>query len=454
MRDKIMEQNTYDVSIIGSGMGGLCAGALLAHRGYKTLVVESTGRLGGRCSTQKAEGFQLVTGAVALHRGGAIDKVYKEVGAEPDLIDMPKQWYRISSIEGRNHDMPAKGAIAALLDITNNMEISRARLLGQMAKEVAVGKVLGLFARGMQGQEKANGITFREWLLKYTENELAHKTFDAMCANLMNFHTHEVKASDLFSVFGNLNKFRNVGIAPKGNEANMELLAKVIRANGDVWTDCPAARILIKNGKAEGIVVQKNGRKCEVKSRVVISNAGPRRTVSIAGEANFNRQYLDLMNRIYPVGMILAHVVSDQPLCLADGELGGMLLIGLRRLTAAFPLSNFSPNLAPAGKHLLYLVGLPLSYLKPVDPGEELKQITLDLKDQFPGFERSGEIIQFEVVMQELPEPGTHIPCETPVQNLYNVGDCVYSPGLAGASSAAESARYVAGKIKKETDRL
>ena len=47
-----MEQNKYDVAVIGSGVGGLCSAALLAHSGYKVLVVEALDRVGGRCSTQ------------------------------------------------------------------------------------------------------------------------------------------------------------------------------------------------------------------------------------------------------------------------------------------------------------------------------------------------------------------------------------------------------------------
>ncbi|GAI07224.1 unnamed protein product [marine sediment metagenome] len=35
-----MQQQKYDVVVIGSGIGGLCAAALLSYRGYKTLVVE------------------------------------------------------------------------------------------------------------------------------------------------------------------------------------------------------------------------------------------------------------------------------------------------------------------------------------------------------------------------------------------------------------------------------
>ena len=59
-----MKPNEYDVAIIGSGIGGLCSAALLAHRGYKVVLVETLERLGGRFSTIEYEGFKITTGAL------------------------------------------------------------------------------------------------------------------------------------------------------------------------------------------------------------------------------------------------------------------------------------------------------------------------------------------------------------------------------------------------------
>ena len=53
-----MEKRTVDCVVIGSGMGGITAGALLAHYGYKVLVAEKLARLGGRFSTQEIDGFK------------------------------------------------------------------------------------------------------------------------------------------------------------------------------------------------------------------------------------------------------------------------------------------------------------------------------------------------------------------------------------------------------------
>lgn len=446
-----MMDREYDVVVIGAGVGGLCAAALLSNWGYKTLVIESADRLGGRCSTVEKDGYKLSTGAVALHRAGFFEEIYREVGAKLDLVDMPHQWYRIGSIEGKNYKMPAKGAIPALLDIANSLEKNRAKLLGHMAKEVAVGKVMSFFGRGVRGEEEAGDITFRDWLLKYTENEMAHKTFDSMACNVTSYHTYEVTAAEMFALFAGMGTFAALGISPQGNEENMKSLANVIEKNrGDVWVDCPAKQIIVKNGVAKEIIIEKNGAEIEILSRVVISNVGPKNTVQLVGEEIFAKDYLDLVSKLNPVGMILVHVVSDKPLCLEDGELGGALLIGLRRLTSAFPLTNFSRDLAPMGKHLLYCVGSPPSYLETVNLDEELEQTTLDLKDQFPEFDKSGKILKFEVVFQDLPRPGrARIPRKTPVENLFNVGDGVQELGSGGTSAAAESAREVAGWVRK-----
>ncbi len=441
----------YDAVIIGSGVGGLCAAALLSHRGYKTLVVESAPRLGGRCSTEDINGYKLSTGAVAIHRGGVLEDIYREVDARLDLVDMPHQFYRIGSMEGQNFQMPARGAVAALLDIANSLEENRAKLLGSMAKEVATEKVMNFFGRGVRGKEKADDITFREWLLKYTENELAHKSFDAMACNVTSYHTYEVTAPEMFALFAKMGTYPSLGVAPEGNEENMKSLASIVINNGgDVWLDATATHIMIRSGKAAGISVRRNGEEVEITCRTVISNTGPRITVKLAGEENFDKEYLGLVKKVNPVGMILAHVASDEPLYRTDGELGGMLMVGLRRLTSAFSLTDFSPLLAPKGKHLLYCVGSPPSYLEPVDLDVELEQTILDLKDQFPEFESSGEIVKFEVVFQELPRPGRmRVPRTTPIPNLFNVGDGVQELGSGGTSAAAESAQDVVSLIRR-----
>lgn len=89
--------------------------------------------------------------------------------------------------------------------------------------------------------------------------------------------------------------FRAISLPPRGHIANAENLAKVIRANGDVWLNCPAKRILVSGREAKGVVVQKDGEEVEIASQVVISNVGPKATVELAAERNFDEEYLRTM---------------------------------------------------------------------------------------------------------------------------------------------------------------
>ncbi len=64
-------QYEYDVIVVGAGIGGLGAGALLAHAGYRVLVVEKNSLVGGRCTTYEREGFFVDVG---VHLFGLGDK--------------------------------------------------------------------------------------------------------------------------------------------------------------------------------------------------------------------------------------------------------------------------------------------------------------------------------------------------------------------------------------------
>ena len=146
-----MANKEYDVSIIGGGIGGLCAGALLSNYGYKVLLIEKRNILGGRWSTEEIDGFKLPTGAIVIHKGGLIEDVFKKVGKDFQGIVSPGLYYRI---EGKDYEVSAKGAVGKMLDLISNMEVSKTKMLGAFAKGVATEKIKMAFRRGVQDPEK------------------------------------------------------------------------------------------------------------------------------------------------------------------------------------------------------------------------------------------------------------------------------------------------------------
>ena len=82
------QDNNSRVVVVGAGIGGLTAGALLARRGYDVLVLDQALVPGGCASTFKRRGFTFDVGATqvaGLEPGGIHHRIFQEL--EVDLPD-------------------------------------------------------------------------------------------------------------------------------------------------------------------------------------------------------------------------------------------------------------------------------------------------------------------------------------------------------------------------------
>ena len=72
------------VVIIGAGPGGLTAGMLLAHRGFKVTIVEKSDRVGGRNAELKLGDYSFDVGPTFLHQKFCLDEMFAEVGLKAE----------------------------------------------------------------------------------------------------------------------------------------------------------------------------------------------------------------------------------------------------------------------------------------------------------------------------------------------------------------------------------
>jgi phytoene dehydrogenase-like protein len=450
-----MDTKNYDAVVIGAGIGGLSAGALLSHWGYRVLVAEKQDHIGGRWATFDEDGFKLPAGALAIHYFGTdLQAVYNEVGKEANFVSVPTLYYRIGGVD---HLMPTKGSLSAGLDIINKLENDKVKVTSGFAKAMGKETILGAFRKGTKEYRPGQDMTFKDWLLQYTSSEGTHAIFDTITNTLCGGHSYEISSNAVFGFFVKMGGSRDVAIAPNGNMENAEMLAEVIRGNGELMTNAEVKQIKVNKGKAISVILQQEGKEIEAIAQVVISDAGPLATTDLAGNNCFGEEYLKELRfkmRAHPVTM--CYVASDEPLWPDDGQAAILMLVGARRITSVIPLSSISAQYAPAGQHLMFCFGSPQTSEAHLDPKIEQAQILADLKDNFPKFKDHGRVLK--MISKDISDPmpevrarvGLGMPVETPVKNLFNIGDGCPAFGMGGSNAAVENARRVAEKIRKD----
>ena len=387
-----------------------------------------------------------------------LEGVFKEVEADFEVTPIPGLYYWI---EGKFYPMPGRGGVMSLLDILEKTEADRAKILGRVAKEVATEKVMNAFSRGIKSSAKrklglAEGEkTVRDWLQQYTDNERVWAVFQSVVAAMQAVNSWELPASEFFQFVAKHGGYRRYGFSTTGNIVVVDSLAKAIRRDGgEVWTNCSAKQVVVADGMAKKVLLQKDNEDIEVAAQVVISNIGPKETVALTGRENFGAEYLEMLdNRIRAVPIITLLIASDVPLL---EEPGICLMVGTRRVCNCAPVTNLCPDLAPKGKHLLVVYGQPISSLQPLFARHEVALCIQDLEDCLPKFKEHGEILRTDTRAQTDPWPvyrswaGYDMPQETPLPNLFNVGDGVKPVGGVGLPACAESARIVVDKVRKK----
>jgi len=409
---------SWDALVIGAGVGGLCAAARLASRGYRTLVVEDRDRVGGRASTHTIDGFSVNTGAIAIEYGGVLEETFKTVGAPFDVrLPQPATKFRLGGKEVSLQRTPLGAVVNAALK------------------------------RGAQLLRSDDGTTtVREWLDGHTSNETVHAIFRNLCAAIFAVNDDELPVRAFMTYFLTKGAFREFGFSPTGTLGLMQGLADAVeRHGGEVRLNSRVEALEVDDGRVVAARVDGS----VVRANVVVSNVGPEATVALAGRGNFDGAYLDQMDReLHPTANIVFNIASDEPLLRAPG----MVTFGItRRLCNMANLTATCPELAPVGKHLYVAYGVPKPAVGEFDEQAEIDLTLEDLHDQIPAFDAEAQILSIEVMRGDWPAQrsiaGHDLPRETPLVNLWNVGDAVRTYGSGGVQACAETAKLVVEEI-------
>ena len=426
------QAGSYDAVIIGAGAGGLCAAARLTAAGQRVLVLESKNRVGGRASTEVIDGFNVNIGAIAIELGSTFEETFKLLDVPLDLREpSPATVFRID----RKIINVSKGGGWGLL-------------LGTFTKQAA--KIGTKFADARGGDLPEAKLSTKEWLAQYTKNDTVHAIFRNLCAAIFAANADEVPARAFLTYFAIKGAFKRFGFCPRGTIGIWNDLADGIRRRGgEIWLDSSATRLHVADGRVTGVEVERNGETVRVEAGVVINNIGPRALVELAGGALGDAYAEATRTVLKPAANIVINFATRERLL----DVPGLVTFGkTRRLCNMGELTATCPEIAPSGwyQYVAYAVPIP-AIGGDFDETAEIEASLQDLRDEFPGFD-NAKMLSVRVMRGEWPAQrscaGYDMPQDTPLANLWNVGDGVKDYGDGGTQACALTAKLAAEKVR------
>ena len=443
----------FDTIVIGSGIGGLSIGAILASReqGHKVLILEKNSGVGGRLFSYEKEGFKLDIGAHVFSRSnkGPVGEILRLVGKE-DSIDFT--YVRpMASYQGKVFPFPR-----GLQGIVPDKDFES---LNQM-----FGAMMSL---SPPQTEELDETDLYSYVQRFTDNGLVNAGVNNICMVYMVVPYYRASAGEFIRCIQAEARTRASGYPIGGCGAVAEVVASGFRELGGVIeTNAEVDKIIVENSVAKGVVV---GGKTYLADNI-ISNADIKRTMlDLVGEERLDKQYLNqirpleysysalvlrlALDKVLADWKLITHIASDDPVgyhkALEDGKVPD-------DMSAFLPVpSNFAPDVAPEGKQLL-TVATAVPYGFPHI--ESLKQILLDLAQRFlPEIKKHimwmdvttpsdinsfvGENGAVIGIAQTVHQSGRNRPSvTTPIKNLYLCGAEAGGWGV-GVELAVESAK-------------
>ncbi|WP_458688438.1 phytoene desaturase family protein [Nocardia tengchongensis] len=426
-----MSENAWDALVVGAGAGGLCAAARLSHRGYRTLVAERLDRVGGRASTAELDGFTINTGAVVVELGGITEQTFEEVGAKFEVRPAdPPILYRIN---GRDVDVSSGGWGLLISQLTRH----GAQLIG------------GIGAARTEGELPDRELSTADWVRRYTKNDAVQGIFRNMCGSIFAVGSEELPARVFLTYFTRKSAFKKFGFCPEGTIGIWKALAEVVERNGgEVRLGSEVRQLYVEGDRVTGAQISHDGEISDVACSFAVSDIGPSATMDLVGPEHFPSDYIgSVLQRDLPCAMISVNFASREPLITAPGLLS---FARTRRLCYVANFTATCPEMAPEGWHLYVGTGVPKPSVGDFDSDAETALVLQDLREEIPGFEQA-RILSIAVTRDDWPPQravaGYDLPHDTPLANLWNVGDAVKEYANGGITACMETAKIVVEEI-------
>ena len=450
-----------DVAIVGAGIGGLSAAALLADAGLRVQVFDHHVLAGGYCHSYPRKARY--KGQPLLYRfdagphdfsgvwdGGTISGLFERLGisdriewarvdhsyiTQSGAIDPPRDWRAYALMLGERFPDSAAGimslfeTIHAIFDDMYSTGVGRSGIPG-LPEDPA--KLLAYPKAHPQGFKWMNR-PFDELVAAHVSDRQVVSVINALVGYLGD-GTEKLTCGQMVPIFG---YYFKGGFYPKGGSSRFSdvLVEAIEERGGAVHLKTPVKRILVENGEACGVELR-DGR--QIRARAVVSNADIRRT------------FLELVDAAHtPVDFRRTLEIAEPATSCFTVQLGVDYVPNIKPATHVHlpgasvgiaAMSLVDPSAAPTGHAILNLIRLvPYKVAKdwfpPEDGGDEWK--TWRRSD---AYERRKQALGDEMIAaaeKVLPGLSDHIVYRTDASPVtYARYDWASSGSIYGVSSA------------------
>ncbi|HLP52979.1 MAG TPA: NAD(P)/FAD-dependent oxidoreductase [Chitinophagales bacterium] len=285
---KINIKPSYDVVVIGAGMGGLTAAAMLSQAGYTVVVLDAANQAGGYLAGFHRNRFRFDTAIHWLNQcnpGGVINTVFETIGSDYPKVTCQK---RIKRYTGENHDYL----------LTDNPDELKRQLQADFPHEKEgiekffshakqLGKAMNTWGNNVRAPETYHTLEKVQYFFetaRFVFPFIKHIRFtgeEGLKKGLDRYFKDEKLQSmfctepDLLSCLVPIGwaYFKDFQNPPQGGgQAFPEWLKHVIEYHGNaVFFHSRVTKILLNGTTAQGVELDCRGTKYEVKSRYVIA---------------------------------------------------------------------------------------------------------------------------------------------------------------------------------------
>lgn len=315
---------SYDVILIGTGIGCLCAGALLAKSGKKVLLLERHYTAGGFTHVFKRKGFEWDVG---IHYIGEVQRPnsilrklfdyvsdnklkWDDMGDIYDSIIIGKE--RFDFIKGVDNFKSKMGEYfpneIKAIEKYINLIFSVNKVSAKFYIEKTLSPIMSFFFSNYFRKKFLNysDRTTYDVLSEITSNE---KLIKVLCGQYGDYGLPPKQSS--FAMHASLAKhYMNGGSVPNGGSSKiLETIGKVITKNGGtILVRAEVNEIIIENNKAKGVRLMDDN--C-IYADTVISGAGVFNTFKklVPASISIKHKYLEKLKNVKPsVGYICLYV--------------------------------------------------------------------------------------------------------------------------------------------------